>query len=149
MKRNIRKEAMTAGATTYTDDAPCATNPAHGARRYTKNGICVACAIGRARKQTEVRFKATAARQALNRIKQGDRNRLALAQSCACAHCGSMDHALHVDWITPIALGGAPSLSNRQLLCAPCAKRKRESGMTDADYRAHHGIAACTPWDGL
>lgn len=44
-----RQEALRLGMGKYEADAPCRKNPAHGYRRYTTSGACVACATAAAR----------------------------------------------------------------------------------------------------
>jgi 5-methylcytosine-specific restriction endonuclease McrA len=40
-----------------------------------------------------------------------------------CARCGS-DELLQFDHVIPVALGGASTEANLQLLCAPCNREK-------------------------
>ena len=48
-----------------------------------------------------------------------------------CAACGATGEPLQVDHILALARGGEDELSNTQLLCSPCHKRK-----TREDVRA-------------
>jgi hypothetical protein len=45
-----------------------------------------------------------------------------------CRHCGNQ-HELQYDHIIPVAMGGATTAENLQILCGPCNRRKR-AGLT-------------------
>jgi 5-methylcytosine-specific restriction endonuclease McrA len=56
---------------------------------------------------------------------QADVMRLLSAQAGRCAYCAKLvRQRFHVDHIMPLALGGANTADNIQLLCASCNSRK-------------------------
>jgi hypothetical protein len=82
-----------------------------------------------------------AVRRALLRT---ERDALAFSFGYKCASCSSMlQPGWHADHITPLADGGAHSVSNLQPLCAPChtIKTARENS-TRAQSCQHNSISA-------
>ncbi len=43
-----------------------------------------------------------------------------------CQSCGRQGTGLQIDHIVPLALGGSNDLSNLQVLCGTCNRRKRD-----------------------
>lgn len=63
-------------------------------------------------------------------------------QKKKCMYCGKDKHEpndLHLDHMTPIALGGSNDISNLQLLCGSCNSRK--GTMTDDEFRKKYTLA--------
>ena len=54
------------------------------------------------------------------------RERIMVRDGAACRKCGKMVGRLEVDHIVPLALGGAESDLNRQLLCIACHRVKSD-----------------------
>ena len=57
---------------------------------------------------------------------QRTRTHILARDQCTCQHCGATlpPSQLHVDHITPRAMGGTDHPANLQTLCAPCNLRK-------------------------
>ena len=74
------------------------------------------------------------------RIGKRERELLFKEQRGKCMYCGKkMGLAyFHVDHKSPVARGGSNSISNLQLLCAPCNTRK--GARTDGEFRRQYKL---------
>ena len=59
-------------------------------------------------------------------------------QRSLCAYCGRRysSHYLDIDHMDPVAYGGSNDLSNLQVLCGPCNRRKGDQ--TDREFRRRY-----------
>ena len=71
-------------------------------------------------------------------------NLLTLIQQRGCAYCGDSGD-LHLDHITPLAIGGQHTFANLQWLCAFHNLSKHD--VDDHIYREARGIPSQTKWD--
>jgi 5-methylcytosine-specific restriction endonuclease McrA len=88
-----------------------------GVRRYHRENPHVGQAAG-ANRRAKLKM-------AGGSFKPREVTEMLLSQNKQCANCSiSIEFGYHIDHIMPIALGGSNHITNIQLLCAPCNRRK-------------------------
>ena len=75
------------------------------------------------------------------RPSKGEKELLSTKQKERCNYCGKRRLAhLEVDRKNPLAKGGSDRITNKQLLCGPCNKRK--GSLSDGEFRRRYRLTS-------